>query len=175
MCRFRHQRQVVRNQHQRHILFLLQLQQQLDDLRLDGYVQRGSWFIRNQQFWSTGNRHGDHHALAHAAGKLMRVNVQTRCWVRYPHQVQQIDSTLATGFLIPALMHLNGFHNLETDGVAWVQAGHGVLEDHRHFRAHQLAALFFGNALQILTVELQIFRHHATGVVNQPHNRQRTH
>jgi len=29
VCRFRHQRQVVRNQHQRHILFLLQLQQQL--------------------------------------------------------------------------------------------------------------------------------------------------
>ena len=102
----------------------------------------------------------------------MRVNVQTGCRVRDPDLVQQIDRALATGFLIPALMHLNRLHNLETDGVARVQAGHRILENHRHFRAHQLAALFFRNALQILTVELQVFRHHAARIINQTHDRQ---
>ena len=45
---FRHQRQVVGDQHQRHILLLLQLQQQFDNLRLNGHVQRGGRFIGNQ-------------------------------------------------------------------------------------------------------------------------------
>ena len=31
------------------------------------HVQRRRRFIRNQQLWPTGNRHGDHHALAHPA------------------------------------------------------------------------------------------------------------
>ncbi len=152
---------------------LLQLQQQLDDLRLDGHVQRRGRLIGNQQLWLTGNRHGDHHALAHPAGELVRVDVQTRGRIGNTDLLQQVDRALTTGFLVPALMHLNRFHNLEADGVARVQAGHRVLEDHRHFGAHQLAALFFGNALQVLTVELQVFRHHAAGVINQPHDRQR--
>ena len=105
----------------------------------------------------------------------MRVNVQAGRRGRNTHLVQQVDRALTTGFLIPALMHLNRFHNLETNGVARVQAGHGILENHRHFGAHQLAALFFRNALQILTVELQVFRHHAARVINQPHDRQRAH
>ncbi|MNN81025.1 hypothetical protein D3C81_1978070 [compost metagenome] len=69
-------------------------------------------------------------------------------------------------------MHFDRFHNLETDGIARVQTGHWVLEDHRHFSAHQLAALLLGDALQILAVELQAFRHHAARVINQPHDRQ---
>ena len=70
-------------------------------------------------------------------------------------------------------MHLQRFHNLETDGVTRVQAGHRILEDHRHFRAHQLAALFFGNFAQILAVKLQLVGHHLTGEVDQAHDRQR--
>ena len=89
--RFGHQRQVMRNQDQRHIFLLLQLQQQFDDLRLNGHVQRRRRFIRNQQFWPTGNRHRDHHALAHPARELVRVDVQTRCRVRNTHLIQQID------------------------------------------------------------------------------------
>ncbi|GDX02970.1 hypothetical protein ExPUPEC61_00550 [Escherichia coli] len=143
MCRFRHQRQVMSDQHQRHVLFLLQLQQQFDDLRLDGHVQRSGRFIGNQQFWSTGNRHGDHHALAHAAGKLMRVNIQTRCRIGNTDQIQQVNRSLTAGTFVAALMHLNRFHNLETHGVARVKAGHRVLEDHCHFGTHQVAALFF--------------------------------
>ncbi len=71
-------------------------------------------------------------------------------------------------------MHLNRFHDLVADGVAGVQAGHGILENHRHFRAHQLAALFFGDAFQVALVELQLLRHHFAGKVDQAHNRQRT-
>ena len=139
-------------------------------MRLNGHVQRGCRFIGNQQFWTTGNGHRDHYTLTHPTGQLVRINVQTRCRIGYTHLRQQVNSALATGLLVTALVHLNGFHNLETHGVTRVQTGHRVLEDHRHFRSHQLAALFFGNALQILTIELQAFRHYAAWIVNQPHD-----
>ena len=46
---FRHYAHVVRDEHHRHVQFLLQRADQLQDFRLDGHVQRGSRLIRNQQ------------------------------------------------------------------------------------------------------------------------------
>ncbi|MNV50839.1 hypothetical protein D3C71_1428670 [compost metagenome] len=161
------------DQQQGHIFTLLQFQQQFDDLRLNGHVERGGRFIGNQQLWSAGNRHGDHHALAHPTRKLVRINVETRSRVGDTYLGQQINSPLTTSAAVAALVHLQRFHDLEADGVARVKAGHRLLENHRHFRAHQLATLFFGNFAQILAVKLQFFGHHLTGEVDQPHNRQR--
>ncbi len=171
---FRHQRQIVRNQDQRHILLLLQLQQQLDNLCLNGHVQRRGWLVGDQQLWPTGDRHGDHHALTHAARQLMRIDIQSRRRVGNADLRQQIDSALTASAAVAALMHLNRFHDLVADSVAGVQAGHRILENHRHFRAHQLAALFLGDAFQVALVELQLLRHHFAGKVDQAHNRQRT-
>ena len=103
----------------------------------------------------------------------MRIDVQPRGRIGNAHQVQQVDGPLAAGLLITALMDLNRFHNLVADGEARVEAGHWILEDHRHFRPHQLAPLFFRDALQIAAVKFQFVRHHPAGIVNQPHNRQR--
>ena len=47
--------------------------QQPQDLRLDGDVERGRRLVGDQQRRAAHQRHGDHHALAQAAGKLMRV------------------------------------------------------------------------------------------------------
>jgi len=73
----------------------------------------------------------------------MRVNIQTRCRIGNTDLIQQVNRPLTASALITALMHLNRFHDLETHGVARVKAGHRVLEDHRHFGTHQVAALFF--------------------------------
>ena len=102
----------------------------------------------------------------------MRVNIQTRCRIGNTDQIQQVNRPLTASALITALMHLNRFHDLETNGVARVKAGHRVLKDHRHFGTHQVAALFFRDTLQILAVKLQLFCHHAARIINQPHNRQ---
>jgi hypothetical protein len=66
----------------------------------------------------------------------VRIDIQTRGRIGDPHQRQQVNRPLNTRFFVAALVHLNGFHNLVADGVARVKAGHRVLEDHRHFRAH---------------------------------------
>ncbi len=48
---------------------------QVEDLRLDGDVERGGRLVGDQQPRAAGQRHGDHGALAHAAGQLVRIVV----------------------------------------------------------------------------------------------------
>jgi len=53
------------------------------DLRLDGDVERGGRLIGDQQSRAVQQRNRDRHALAHAAGKLVRVRIQPlvgRCY-----------------------------------------------------------------------------------------------
>ena len=50
----------------------LQLAEQVEDLRLDGDVERRGRLVGDQELGIAGERHGDHDALAHAAGELVR-------------------------------------------------------------------------------------------------------
>ena len=54
---------------------LLQVLQQVDDLRLDRHVERGDRLVGHQQLGAQGERPGDADALALAAGELVRVAV----------------------------------------------------------------------------------------------------
>ncbi len=68
--------QVVGDQDDRDMEGLLQVAQQSEDLRLDGHVQGGGRLVGDQQAGVAGKRHGDHHALLHAAGELVRIGTQ---------------------------------------------------------------------------------------------------
>jgi hypothetical protein len=50
----------------------LQLSHQLQHLRLHGDVERRRRLVGDQHLGAAGQRHGDHHPLAHAAGQLVR-------------------------------------------------------------------------------------------------------
>ena len=50
---------------------------QLQDLRLDGDVERGGGLVGDQEPRVAGQRHRDHHALAHAARELVRIVVRS--------------------------------------------------------------------------------------------------
>ena len=52
---------------------LLQLQHQVQDLRLDRDVERRGRLVGDEQRRVQHERHGDHHALALAAGQLVRI------------------------------------------------------------------------------------------------------
>jgi hypothetical protein len=52
---------------------------QLDDLRLHRDVERGGRLVGDEQIGLVGERHGDHHALALAAGQLMRIAPSRLC------------------------------------------------------------------------------------------------
>ena len=51
---------------------VLQVHQQIDDLRLDRHVQRGHRFVADDQLRTQRQRAGDADALALAAGELVR-------------------------------------------------------------------------------------------------------
>ncbi len=55
---------------------VLRVLEQLQDLRLHRDVERGGRLVGDQQVGLVRQRHGDHHALALAAGELMRIALQ---------------------------------------------------------------------------------------------------
>ena len=65
--------EVVGDQDHRRAELALQLDDQLEDLRLDGDVERRGRLVGDQHLGIAGERHGDHGALAHAARELVRV------------------------------------------------------------------------------------------------------
>ncbi|MCY1370043.1 hypothetical protein D9M69_571150 [compost metagenome] len=136
-----HHGQIVRDEDQGHVVRALQLHQQLHDLGLDGHVQRGGGLVGDQQFGVAGDRHRNHHALRHAAGKLVWVALQP---VRGPgdfHHLQQLDGARPSGRAAQAHVFAQHLFDLEAHGEARVERGHGVLEDHGHVLAQDLAAL----------------------------------
>ena len=69
----------------------LQLAHQVEDLRLDGDVERGGRLVGDQQCRFAEQRHRDHHALAHAARELVRVLVEALLGGRDAHALQHLD------------------------------------------------------------------------------------
>ncbi len=86
--------EIVRDDDQRHTGGRLQLFHQLQDLRLDGDVERGRRLVGDQNFRFAGDCDCDHHALAHAAGQLMRIVVQPAFGVGNSDTLQQRDGAL---------------------------------------------------------------------------------
>ena len=66
-----------------------QLGQQRHDLRLHGDVERGGRLVGDQQARIAGERHGDHHALAHAARQLVRIVAQPLRGVGDAHALER--------------------------------------------------------------------------------------
>ena len=50
---------------------------QLQDLRLDRHVQGGRGFVRQDELRVARQRYGDHDALAHPAGELVRIVLES--------------------------------------------------------------------------------------------------
>ena len=58
---------VVSDKHEPHAVVAALAHQKIEDLRLDGDVERGGRLVRDQELGAAGERHGDHDALTHAA------------------------------------------------------------------------------------------------------------
>ncbi len=59
--------EIVGDEQHRHAELVLQVAQQLQDLRLDRHVERGRRLVGDQKRRLADQRHRDHRALAHAA------------------------------------------------------------------------------------------------------------
>ena len=129
--RLRHHAHRVGDQHDRHAEALFHVLQQLEDLRLDGDIERGGRLVGDQELGIAGQRHRDHDALAHAAGELVRKVVEPLVGVRNLHQPQHLDGLVDGTFAAEAFVPAQHLGDLLADGVDRIERGHRLLEHHR--------------------------------------------
>ena len=120
------------------------LAEQVEDLGLHGHVERGGGLVGEQQRGAAGEGDGDHHALAHAAGQLVRVLRRGGAWPRGCARPAAAARRWPAAFcLVHAEVDLQRLGDLAADLHHRVERRHRVLEDHRHLlaphAAHRLA------------------------------------
>ena len=171
-----HDREVMGDQQHRHAETLLQLLEQLQDLRLDGDVERGGRLVGDQQVRLVGERHRDHHPLALAAGQLMGIGVQALLGLLQAHQVQQLEGARARRCPAHAPMQHQGLADLPLDGVQRIERGHRLLEDDADAIAAHLPQRRLVGADQLAAVQADAAaRVPRLGIGQQLEQRQRGH
>ena len=138
-----HHTQVMGDVNDGHVLLFLQAADQVQNLGLDGNVQGGGGFIADEDLGTAGYGDGDDHALAHAAGKLMRILTVAALRVRNADSFQNPVDFFTGRFALQALMQLHAFLNLVADGFQGVQTGHRILGDHGNLLTADLQPVFF--------------------------------
>ena len=145
--------QIVGNHHDGGIVICSELQHQVKDLGLNGDIEGSGGLIGDQYFRVAGQRHGDHSALAHPAGKLMWIFMHS--FFRsgnlnlFKHLNRAVPA-VAFGLLFMQDKH---FRYLITDGVNRIQRGHRFLENHGDALAANRSHLFHGKLNNIGAVK----------------------
>ena len=154
-----HDAEIVGDEQHRHVEFGLELEQQVEDLRLDGDVERGGRLIGDEQVGLVGERHGDHHPLPLAARELVRIGVEPALGVVDADLVEQIEHARPRCAVRQTAMDLEHLADLLLDGVKRVERGHRLLEDHRdldcrgHGEAPSRGSAIKSSSLNLMTPE----------------------
>ena len=146
----RHHRQIVRDEEHRQAVAAAKRPQQRQDLGLNGYVQGGGRFVRNEQARSVDDGHGDEDALALAAGELVRIIARAAFRLGQRNLAHGVDHQRADGGAgEPRLMRADSFGDLLADPHHRVERGHRFLEDHRNIAAAAAAHGVLGQRQQV--------------------------
>ena len=115
--------------------------EQLEDLRLDGDVERGGRLVGDDERRVHDERHRDHHALAHAAGELVRILARALRRARGCRRARASRPRAPTRRACDMpRVHARDLGDLVADGEDRVERGHRLLEDHRDAVAADRAA-----------------------------------
>ena len=128
--------------------------EKIEDLGLDGDVERGGGLVGDEEAGSVDDGHGDEDALALAAGELVGEVCEAAFGVGKGDLVEGLEDAVAD--LGPAergVMGLDGFGDLSADGHDGVEGGHGLLKDHGDLPAALAAELGVGEGAEVLTGE----------------------
>src|SRR5271165_4368171 len=112
-----------------------ELGEQGEDLRLDRDVEGSGGLVGDEQLRMVHDRHGDHDALAHAAGELMRIVAGPSGGIGDGDIVHGIDRALPRLALRHLVVRQHGFRDLVADPHDRIERGHGLLENHGDARA----------------------------------------
>ena len=131
----------------------LQVLHQVEDLRLDGDVERRGRLVGDQQLGPAGQRDGDHHALAHAAGELVGILVEAALGLGDADQLQHLHGPVVGLAAADALVQPQRLAELPADGQHGIEARHRLLEDHGDVVAAHAAASRVGELQQVDAAE----------------------
>src|ERR1700682_1020789 len=138
----RNDAQVMRNDDQRNVKLARQILHQLENLRLNRHVERGRRLVGDNELWIAGEPDRDHYPLAHTAGELMRILLESAFRVGNPDEAEQFDHASFRLLVIHPQLNLQRLGDLQSDGQDRIERGHWFLEDHRDVAAANLAHLF---------------------------------
>jgi hypothetical protein len=175
LARLGHDAQVVGDEHHRRAQVGLQRSDQVEDLRLDGHVERSRRLVGDEQLGAGGQRHGDHHPLRLAARELVGVRAGPAAGIGDADPIEHLDGSFLAGLALEALVHLVDLGDLEADPVGRVQRRDRLLEDHADAVAAHVAHLGLRLGQQLLAGEAHRAAHDAPGLVDEPQHRERGH
>ena len=129
------------HQNHAHRQRIAQIEDQLQDLVLNRHIKRRRGFIGQQQARVAGKRDGDHHALSHAPGELVRVFIQPPRRVRDADQIHQLARPRLAPGAVQIRVGAQVLVNLQADRQHRVQRRHRFLKDHRDLAATHRAQI----------------------------------
>jgi hypothetical protein len=109
--------EIVRDEQHRHSQARLQLFEEREDLRLDGDVERGRRFIRDEEVGLVGERNRDHDPLTLPPRELVGIAVQACPRVRNPHLLKELKRAPASRLSGQSLMQEERLADLLFNGM----------------------------------------------------------
>ena len=146
----RHHAQIVRDEHDGRAPARADLTEQIKNMRLHGDVERRGRLVGKQHEWIQSQRHGQHAALTHAAGKAVRLQLHALLRAIYAHKTQKLHGSaigLASGHPAAA----QRLRNLTPHRHGGIQRRHGILKHHGKEFAPQSLHLPFGIRRNVFT------------------------
>ena len=141
-------RQIVGDEDDGEALLAAQLRYLLDDLALHDDVERRGRFVHDDELRFEGQRHRDHHALAHAAGQLERARRQT-VRINVDHLQQMGAAVVALRLRHVRTVRLVDVSELLLDLGHRAQRVHRALEHHRGLLPSVLAQRLAGQLADV--------------------------
>ncbi len=108
------------------------------------------------RFGLVNQRHGNHHALAHAAGKLVRIRFQAHLRRRDLHLLEDLQRDLHRLCARDVLVAHHRFTQLIAQRKRRIERGHRLLKNHRQLAAAQIGIFPRRELAQIVAAKLHL-------------------
>ena len=118
------------DEEERHAELTLETAQEIQDLGLDGDVQRRGRLVGDEQAGPADQGDGDHHPLAKPARELMGILGEPAFRRADAYEPQHLRRLGPRPGRTEATMEAQDLHDLEADGEHGVETRHGLLEHH---------------------------------------------
>ena len=149
----RHNAEIVRDEEDGRAQAAREIGEQLEDLRLDGDVERGRRLVGDDERGVHDERHRDDDALAHAAGELMRIFPRALLGRGDADEREHLDRLGPRVALGRPRVDARDLADLVADGEHRVQRRHRLLEHHRDAIASHVLHLALRQTEQVASLE----------------------